>query len=41
MAIKDNIDWWALNLKTYGSLLPGEECTVSCGDKTAGTNHNL
>lgn len=37
----DDLDWWTQNLKNYGSLFLGEECTVSFGDKTSGTNHIL
>lgn len=37
----DDLDWWTQNLKNYGSLFLGEECTVSYGDKTSGTNHIL
>ena len=37
----EDLDWWVGNLKNYGSLFLGEECTVSYGDKTSGTNHIL
>ncbi len=37
----EDLDWWLAKLKNYGSLFLGEECTVSYGDKTSGTNHIL
>ncbi|MCK4984951.1 MAG: histidinol dehydrogenase, partial [Desulfobacterales bacterium] len=39
--IAQDLDWWLDNLSNYGSLFLGEECTVSYGDKTTGTNHIL
>jgi sulfopropanediol 3-dehydrogenase len=39
--ITEDPDWWLANLKNYGSLFLGEECTVPYGDKTTGTNHIL
>jgi sulfopropanediol 3-dehydrogenase len=39
--IAEDLDWWIDNLTNYGSLFLGEECTVSYGDKTTGTNHIL
>jgi sulfopropanediol 3-dehydrogenase len=36
-----DLEWWKANLRNYGSLFLGEECTVSYGDKTSGTNHIL
>jgi len=36
-----DLDWWLAELKNYGSLFLGEECTVSYGDKASGTNHIL
>ena len=36
-----DLDWWLDHLSNYGSLFLGEECTVSYGDKTSGTNHIL
>ena len=36
-----DLDWWLGELKNYGSLFLGEECTVSYGDKASGTNHIL
>ncbi|MBT8334784.1 MAG: histidinol dehydrogenase [Desulfobacterales bacterium] len=39
--IAEDLDWWLANLKNYGSLFLGEECTVPHGDKTSGTNHIL
>ncbi len=36
-----DLDWYLQNLKNYGSLFLGEDCTVSYGDKTSGTNHIL
>jgi len=36
-----DLDWWRKNLRNYGSLFLGEECTVAFGDKTSGTNHIL
>ncbi len=39
--IAEDLDWWLDNLSNYGSLFLGEECTVSYGDKTTGTNHIL
>lgn len=36
-----DLDWWRANLRNYGSLFLGEECTVAYGDKTSGTNHIL
>ena len=39
--ITEDPDWWLENLKNYGSLFLGEECTVPYGDKTTGTNHIL
>lgn len=37
----EDLDWWLDHLSNYGSLFLGEECTVSYGDKTTGTNHIL
>jgi sulfopropanediol 3-dehydrogenase len=37
----EDLDWWLKTLRNYGSLFLGEECTVSHGDKTSGTNHVL
>lgn len=37
----EDLDWWLKTLRNYGSLFLGEECTVSHGDKTSGTNHIL
>ena len=37
----EDLDWWRSNLRNYGSLFLGEECTVAFGDKTSGTNHIL
>lgn len=37
----EDLDWWAKNLKNYGSLFLGEPCTVCYGDKASGTNHIL
>ncbi|WP_339743654.1 histidinol dehydrogenase [uncultured Rubinisphaera sp.] len=37
----EDLDWWRMNLRNYGSLFLGEECTVAFGDKTSGTNHIL
>ena len=34
-------DWYARNLKNYGSLFIGEQTTVTYGDKCSGTNHIL
>ena len=39
--IAEDPDWYLQNLKNYGSLFLGENCTVSYGDKTTGTNHIL
>ncbi|MEN8244231.1 MAG: histidinol dehydrogenase [Thermodesulfobacteriota bacterium] len=39
--IAEDLDWYLENLNNYGSLFLGEECTVSHGDKTSGTNHIL
>lgn len=39
--IAEDLDWYLVNLKNYGSLFLGEGCTVSYGDKTSGTNHIL
>ncbi|KKM77081.1 hypothetical protein LCGC14_1373690, partial [marine sediment metagenome] len=39
--IAEDLDWWLETLTNYGSLFLGEECTVSHGDKTSGTNHIL
>jgi sulfopropanediol 3-dehydrogenase len=36
-----DLEWWRDNLRNYGSLFLGEECTVAYGDKTSGTNHIL
>jgi sulfopropanediol 3-dehydrogenase len=36
-----DLDWWRGRLSCYGSLLLGEETTVSYGDKASGTNHVL
>lgn len=36
-----DLDWWANNLKSYGSLFLGEGSTVAHGDKCSGTNHIL
>ena len=34
-------DWWLENLRNYGSIFLGEECTVAFGDKVSGPNHIL
>lgn len=39
--IARDLDWWRLNLKSYGSLFLGEGSTVPHGDKCSGTNHIL
>jgi sulfopropanediol 3-dehydrogenase len=39
--IAEDLDWWRLNLKSYGSLFLGEGSTVPHGDKCSGTNHIL
>jgi sulfopropanediol 3-dehydrogenase len=36
-----DLDWWLQRLRSYGSLLLGEETTVAFGDKSAGPNHVL
>jgi sulfopropanediol 3-dehydrogenase len=37
----EDLEWWLERLTCYGSLLLGEETTVSYGDKATGTNHVL
>ena len=37
----EDLDWWLLNLRCYGSLFLGEETTVAYGDKASGPNHCL
>ncbi|MCP4024324.1 MAG: histidinol dehydrogenase [Desulfobacteraceae bacterium] len=39
--IAQDLDFWADNLKSYGSLFLGEGSTVPHGDKCSGTNHIL
>jgi sulfopropanediol 3-dehydrogenase len=34
-------DWYAANLRNYGSLFIGPEATVAFSDKSIGTNHVL
>jgi sulfopropanediol 3-dehydrogenase len=36
-----DLDWWLVNLTSYGSLFLGEETTVAFGDKASGPNHVL
>lgn len=36
-----DLDWWLMNLTSYGSLFLGEGSTVVHGDKCSGTNHIL
>jgi len=37
----NDLDWWRLRLRNYGSLFLGEHTTVTFGDKTSGPNHIL
>lgn len=39
--IAQDLDWWKLRLKNYGSLFLGEGANVTHGDKCSGTNHIL
>lgn len=36
-----DLAWWLAELRHYGSLFLGEDCTVAFGDKVSGPNHIL
>jgi len=37
----EDLGWWLVRLRNYGSLFLGEETTVAFGDKVSGPNHIL